>query len=239
MKILNYPSPAAEKSINRIVSRSAGFRKSDETRVARILADVRQNGDKAVMSYVNRFDSPELSLDQLAVTPSDISAAKRVVDKSFIVSLKHAAQSIRDFHEKQVRNSWITTSTSGKILGQIVRPVDRAGIYVPGGKGGSTPLVSSVLMAGIPASIAGVPSICMVTPPAKDGSVNPHLLVAADFVGIKDVFKAGSAWGIAALAYGTETIPRTDVIAGPGNIYVTLAKKNGVRNSRRGYDRRA
>lgn len=140
-------------------------------------------------------------------------------------SLNRAISHIESFHKHQLCNSWINTDRPGTFLGQIVNPVDSAGVYVPGGKGGKTPLVSSVLMGAIPAKIAGVKNIAMATPPTKNGSINPHLLVAAKKVGINTIYKLGSAWAIAALAYGTKTVPKTDVIVGPGNIYVTLAKK--------------
>ena len=136
-----------------------------------------------------------------------------------------AAAQIAAFHQRQVQKSWFSTDRPGVFLGQMVHPVDSAGIYVPGSKGGTTPLVSSVLMGGIPAKIAGVAQVVMATPPRKDGTVDPHLLAAAQKVGIHAVYKMGSAWAIAALAYGTPKIPKVDVIVGPGNIYVTLAKK--------------
>jgi histidinol dehydrogenase len=139
--------------------------------------------------------------------------------------LNRAALNIKRFHEKQVRRSWMQADRPGTLLGQLIHPVDAAGVYVPGATGGQTPLVSSVLMGVIPAKTAGVKQVVMVTPPTKNGGVSPHLLVAAKKAGVSAVYKAGSAWAIAALAYGTETIPRVDVIVGPGNIYVTLAKK--------------
>ena len=147
------------------------------------------------------------------------------MDRSFIRSLNRAAKQIEQFHRLQLEKSWINTDRNGTILGQLVNPVNAAGIYVPGGQGGKTPLVSSVMMCAIPAKIAGVKQIVMVTPPTKNSKVNPHLLVAAKKVGVNKVYKVGSAWAVAALAYGTETIPKTDVIVGPGNLYVTLAKK--------------
>jgi histidinol dehydrogenase len=132
---------------------------------------------------------------------------------------------IESFHKQQLCKSWIHTQRPGTLLGQLINPVDVAGIYVPGGMGGETPLVSTVLMGAIPAKVAGVNHIAMVTPPTQNGSINPHLLVAAKKVGVDAVYKVGSAWAIAALTYGTETIPKVDVIVGPGNIYVTIAKK--------------
>jgi histidinol dehydrogenase len=140
-------------------------------------------------------------------------------------SLNRAVRQIESFHRQQLCTSWINTERPGTLLGQMINPVDAAGIYVPGGMGGETPLVSSVIMGAVPAKVAGVNHIVMATPPTKNGTVNPHLLVAAKKVGIDAVYKVGSAWAIAALAYGTETIPKVDVIVGPGNIYVAIAKK--------------
>ncbi|MBU4286837.1 MAG: histidinol dehydrogenase [Proteobacteria bacterium] len=225
MKIYTYPSKSAEKRITSIINRGLGFKKKDYHQVAQILEDVRKNGDKALIKYVNKFDCPGLSIKSIKVTPDEIEAAAKKVGKPFIRSLNRAIAQIESFHKHQLCNSWINTDRPGTFLGQIVNPVDSAGVYVPGGKEGKTPLVSSVLMGAIPAKIAGVKSIAMATPPTKDGTVNPHLLVAAKKVGIKEIYKLGSAWAIAALAYGTETVPKTDVIVGPGNIYVTLAKK--------------
>ncbi len=225
MKIYNYPSKSAEKKIASIINRGLGFKEKDYQSVKRILEDVRKNGDKALIKYVNRFDSPDLSIDSIKVTRGEIDAATKKVDKTFVRSLNRAISQIKAFHKHQLSKSWINTDRHGVFLGQMVNPVDAAGVYVPGGKGGNTPLVSSVLMGAIPAKIAGVQHISMTTPPTKDGSVNPHLLVAAQKVGVDAIYKIGSAWAIAALAYGTGTIPKTDVIVGPGNIYVTLAKK--------------
>jgi len=225
MKIYTYPSKSAEKKVASIVNRGLEFKKKDIAYVTRILEDVRKNGDKALIQYVRRFDSPGLAVESLKVTPQEIDAAAKSVDRSFRRALNRAADQIEAYHRKQLSNSWIDIERPGTLLGQIVNPVDAVGVYVPGGKGGETPLVSSVLMGVIPAKIAGVQQIAMVTPPTKEGAVNPHLLAAAKKVGIDAVYKVGSAWAIAALAYGTETIPKVDVIVGPGNIYVTLAKK--------------
>ncbi len=225
MKIYAYPSDSAEKRIFSIINRGVGFRKKDIQYVERILEDVRKGGDEALIKYVNQFDSPRLTADSLAVSPEEFAAAAKRADRRFVGALNRAVHQIESFHRNQVRKSWITTARPGTLLGQIINPVDAAGVYVPGAKGGMTPLVSSVLMGGIPARIAGVPDIVMTTPPRKDGTVDPHLLVAAGKVGIHKVFKAGSAWAVGALAYGTQTIPRVDVIVGPGNIFVTLAKK--------------
>ncbi|MBN1930764.1 MAG: histidinol dehydrogenase [Desulfobacterales bacterium] len=225
MKIYDYPSESAEKKILSIVNRGLNFQENDFLEVSRIIEDVRTNGDKALIQYAHRFDSPHLNIESLKITNTEIDAAVKKVDSSFLRALKRAVNQIETFHKHQLSKSWIDTQRSGTLLGQMVNPVDAAGVYVPGGKGGKTPLVSSVLMGVIPAKIAGVKHIAMVTPPTEDGSINPHLLVAADRVGVDAVYKVGSAWAIAALAYGTETIPKVDVIVGPGNIYVTLAKK--------------
>jgi len=225
MKIYNYPSRSANARVASIVNRGLSFKKKDYIAVTRILEDVRKNRNKALVKYVNRFDSPDLSIDSIKVTRQEIDAAAKKVDRPFIRSLNRAISQIKAFHKQQLSKSWINTDRQGVFLGQIVNPVDAAGVYVPGGKGGNTPLISSVLMGAIPAKIAGVQYISMATPPTKDGSVNPHLLVAAQKVGVDAIYKLGSAWAIAALAYGTGTIPKTDVIVGPGNIYVTLAKK--------------
>ena len=225
MKIYQYPSNIAEKKVRSIVNRALSFTKKDISNVTRILENVRKNGDNALIEYVNRFDSPGLSISSLEVTPDEFEKAKKSVDRTFIRALNRAAAQIESFHNQQKRKSWINMERSGTLLGQLVNPVDRVGVYVPGGTGGKTPLVSSVLMGVIPAKIAGVEHISMVTPATKDGTIDPHLLFAAKKVGVHSVYKVGSAWAIAALAYGTQTIPKVDVIVGPGNIYVTIAKK--------------
>ena len=225
MKIYDYPSKVAEKRVTAIVNRSLTFRKKDYQAVSRILEDVRRNGDVAVIKYANRFDAPGLTVDSIKVTAREMEAAIKKLDRGFVRAMNRAALQIEAFHRQQVHLSWIDTQRSGTMLGQLVNPVDAAGVYVPGARGGKTPLISTVLMTAIPAKIAGVKNLVMVTPSTRAGGVNPHLLAAAKKVGIKDIYKVGSAWAIAALAYGTETIPKVDVIAGPGNIYVTLAKK--------------
>jgi len=225
MKIVRYPSPDAEKKIRAITERGFEFRSEDIDMVSKILADVKQRGDEALIEYTNRFDAPDLNASDLIVSEEEIAAAEQQVDSSFRSALNRSVEQVEEFHKKQLRNSWISTPRPGVMLGQLVNPVDAAGVYVPGAKGGLTPLVSSVLMGIIPAKIAGVKHVAMVTPPTKEGTVNPHLLVAAKKVGADIIYKTGSAWAVAGLAYGTETIKRVDVIVGPGNIYVTLAKK--------------
>ncbi len=225
MKIYNYPSKSAEKRLSSIVNRGLAFKKKDIVTVTRIIEDVRKNGDRALIKYTNRFDSPALTIASIMTTRKEIEKAVNNVDRSFVRALNRAVTQIEAFHKQQISKSWINIKRPGTLLGQIINPVDTVGIYVPGGTGGETPLVSSVLMGAIPAKVAGVKNILMVTPPTKDGTINPYLLASAKKVGINTVFKVGSAWAIAALAYGSETIPKVDVIVGPGNIYVTLAKK--------------
>lgn len=225
MKIVKYPSKTAEKKIESIINRGLAFNQKDVRDVTAIIDDVRKNGDRAVVNYTRKFDAPKMKTDQLVVTEKEIKDASKKVDRSFNRALNRAVSNIEAFHEKQVDRSWISTEREGVFLGQMLNPVQAAGIYVPGATGGKTPLVSSVLMGGIPAKIAGVKNISMVTPPAKDNTINPHLIVAAKKAGIDRIYKTGSAWAVAALAYGTKTIQKVDVIAGPGNIYVTIAKK--------------
>jgi histidinol dehydrogenase len=225
MKIYSYPSGRAEKKISSIINRDVGFKKKDIAAVARIIEDVRKNGDRALIQYTRRFDSTKVTAQSIRVSPEEIDRALARIDRSFTRALNRAAAQIKAFHERQIQESWMASPRPGTILGQLFNPVDCAGVYVPGGAGGTTPLVSSVLMGVIPAKIAGVSRISMVTPPMSDGTVSPFLLAAAKKGGVSEVYKVGSAWAIAALAYGTKTIPKTDVIVGPGNIYVTLAKK--------------
>ena len=225
LKILSYPSPSADRRLSEIEGRVQSFSQPDQQAVARILEDVRNNGDAAVIEYARRYDAPGLNSDNVQAGLAEYEEAARQVSPEFMASLDRAASQIESFHRKQSLKSWIDTPRPGTLLGQIVTPVHTAGIYVPGGKAGTTPLVSTVLMCGIPARIAGVSTLVMTTPSTRDGTVNPHLLVAAHRVGIDAVFKIGSAWAVAAMAYGTATIPRCDVIVGPGNIYVTIAKK--------------
>ena len=193
--------------------------------VTDILARVRHEGDAAVVEYCRTFDCPTMTAANLRVTPEEFAEAEAGVDDDLRETLRFAADRIRRFHEREMENSWLLTRDDGTITGRLVRPVDCAGLYVPGGKEGSTPLVSSVLMNGIPAQIAGVGRRVMVTPPNREGRVNAALLVAAREIGIDEVYKVGSAWAVAALAFGTATIPAVDVIVGPGNQYVAEAKR--------------
>jgi len=216
MKIYNYPSETAEKKLDKIINRDAGFSEENLSFVADIINNVKKNKDNALIEYSMLFDSCKLNKKSLAVSKEDIEKAKKLVNKNFIASLDMTINKIKRFHIHQIEKSWIDTHENGSITGQIINPVDIAGIYVPGGKKGLTPLISSVLMGAIPAKIGGVKNLIMATPPTENGTVNPYLLVAADRVGVNSIFKAGSAWAIAAMAYGTETIPKVDVIVGPG-----------------------
>lgn len=217
-------SPEGEKIFDGLLDRFQAAEGTCVQTVREILDQVRARGDEAVLEYTRKFDAPGLELTELGVSSEELKRAYELVDEQFLDTLNRAIERIQSFHEREMEDSWLQTRDDGTIVGRLVRPVDSAGLYVPGGKGGSTPLVSSVLMNGIPAGIAGVTQRVMVTPPAEDGSVSPHLLVAAQEIGITEIYKAGSAWAIGALAYGTRIIPRVDVIVGPGNQFVTEAK---------------
>ncbi|MBQ7045719.1 MAG: histidinol dehydrogenase [Clostridia bacterium] len=188
--------------------------------VADIIKNVKQNGDAALYEYSRRFDGVEL--DSLLVSAQEIEEAVAGVDEEFIDILKTARDNIWAFHSRQVKNSFIINDTNGVVVGQKVIPVGKAGLYVPGG---TAAYPSTVLMDAIPAKIAGVKQVVMVTPPSKDGSVNKHILAAAKIAGIDKIYKIGGAQAIAALAYGTESVPKVDKIVGPGNAYVAEAKK--------------
>ena len=188
--------------------------------VADIIANVRKNGDKALFEYCEKFDKAKL--DSLLVTQEEINEAVASVEPRFLDILHRAAENIRDFHRRQVRNSFIINDKNGIVVGQKIIPVDRAGLYVPGG---TAAYPSTVLMDSIPAKIAGCREVVMVTPPSADGKINPVILAAASIAGIDKIYKLGGAQAIAALAYGTESVPKVDKIVGPGNAFVAEAKK--------------
>lgn len=188
--------------------------------VADILAEVKENGDTAVKAYCAKFDKAELT--SLEVTPEEIQEAISQVEPEFLAILREAAENIRSFHSRQVRNSFVIADKPGIVLGQKITPIEKVGVYVPGG---TAAYPSTVLMDTIPAKIAGCPQVVMVTPPGRDGKVNPAILAAASIAGVNRIFKVGGAQAIAALAYGTESIPRVDKIVGPGNAFVAEAKK--------------
>ncbi|MBQ6949909.1 MAG: histidinol dehydrogenase [Clostridia bacterium] len=188
--------------------------------VADIIENVKQNGDKAVKEYCLKFDKAQL--DSLLVSPEEMAEAKQLVEPEFYNILEKAAENIRVFHEKQKRNSFIINDRPGIVMGQKVIPMDKAGLYVPGG---TAAYPSTVLMDAIPAKIAGVKEVVIVTPPNAEGKVNPYILAAAQVAGVDKIFKTGGAQAIAALAFGTESIPKVDKIVGPGNAFVAEAKK--------------
>lgn len=225
MEICKYPSEQANARLDKIKSRSLAYSEDEINRVSAILRDVRDNGDDALLRYTREFDAPQMTWDRLTVTEEEMNAAHKNVDIAFTKALDRAACQIEQFHRQQLRRSWWDSPRPGVMLGQMIKPVSRAGLYVPGGRGGNTPLISSVLMCGLPARIAGVKDVTMITPARNDNSISPYLLCAAKRAGITRILKLGSAWGIAALAFGTESVNKVDVIVGPGNMYVTLAKK--------------
>lgn len=188
--------------------------------VADIIDNVKQNGDRALVEYTKKFDNAEIK--SIRVSDEEITAAYEKVDTQLLETIKKSRQNIWSFHEKQLQNSWINPKEDGTLLGQLVRPLEKVGLYVPGG---TAPLISSVLMTAVPAKVAGVEKLIMCTPPSKDGSVNPAILVAAAEAGIDEVYRVGGAQAIAAMAYGTESIPDVDKICGPGNVYVATAKR--------------
>ena len=215
IRILNY----SELSADEIFARTAPTVSVEDT-VAEILRHVREAGDAALYEYCEMFDGVRLT--SLTVTPAEMEEALTLVEPEFITILQKAAVNIRRFHEKQLRTSFILNEENGVVIGQKIIPVDRAGLYVPGG---TAAYPSTVLMDAIPAKIAGCREVVMVTPPGKDGKVNPVILAAAHVAGIDRIFKVGGAQAVAALAYGTESIPKVDKIVGPGNAFVAEAKK--------------
>lgn len=188
--------------------------------VAEIIDNVKQNGDSALKEYTKKFDKAQI--ETIKVSEEEITAAYKEVAPELLETIKKSKQNIWSFHEKQLQNSWISPKEDGTMLGQLVRPLEKVGLYVPGG---TAPLISSVLMTAVPAKVAGVEKLIMCTPPSQDGSINPAILVAAREAGVDEVYRAGGAQAVAAMAYGTETIPSVDKICGPGNVYVATAKR--------------
>lgn len=193
-----------------------------EAAVRTIVEDVQRRGDAALLEYTARFDRAVLSPAELLISEAETAAAYEAVGLETLAALTQAKENIAAFHRRQLRSDWFSASPDGSLLGQMYRPIDRVGIYIPGG---TAKLCSSVLMTAVPARVAGVPEIIICTPPDATGAIDPHVLVAADMAGATCVCKAGGAQAVAALAFGTETIPAVDKIVGPGNIYVTTAKK--------------
>ena len=222
MRLLKVEKNTIDTILNDLLKRSPNNYGSYEEAVNAILLDVKEKGDEALFSYTKKFDGAELTSDTVEVTQEEIDKAYEQVDEELLSIIRKSMENIRVYHEKQRQYSWFDTTEKGTMLGQKVTPLGSVGVYVPGGKAAYP---SSVLMNIIPAKVAGVKNICMVTPPGKDGSVTPTTLVAAKEAGADHVYKIGGAQAVAALAYGTESIPKVDKIVGPGNIYVALAKK--------------
>ena len=222
MRIQKLDESSKKNLLEDLLKRSPNQYTEYENRVAAILRTVKEERDKAIFRYTKQFDGVEITADTIRVTDAEIEEAYEKVDASLIEIIRKAKENIKIYHEKQRQYSWFDSKPDGTMLGQKVTALQRVGVYVPGGK---AVYPSSVLMNILPAKVAGVDEIIMVTPPGKDGKVNPNTLVAAHEAGADVIYKVGGAQAIAALAYGTETIPKVDKIVGPGNIYVALAKK--------------
>lgn len=222
MRIVKLTEKTKNEALASLIGRNpAGYTEYQKT-VDDIIANVRENGDRAVLDYEAKFDKCKMEPGDLLVTRDEIDAAYKDLDPEFIKVMKRSAANIRSYHEKQVQQSWITTTEEGIILGQKITPIAISGCYVPGGRAAYP---SSVLMNVIPAKVAGVGKIIVTTPPNAQGHVNSGTIVAADIAGVDEIYKVGGAQAIAAMAYGTGTIPKVDKITGPGNIFVALAKK--------------
>ncbi|MCD8217594.1 MAG: histidinol dehydrogenase, partial [Clostridiales bacterium] len=222
MRILNLTKETIRNLLSDLLKRSPNNYTQYEESVNAIIADVRARRDAAVFDYTEKFDGAKLTADTVEVTQAEVDEAYALVEPELLEVMRKAKENIRVYHEKQRQYSWFDSSIPGTMLGQKVTPIAKAGVYVPGGKAAYP---SSVLMNIIPAKVAGVEEIIMTTPCSREGKVNPATLVAAREAGVDRVFKVGGAQAIAAMAFGTESIPKVDKIVGPGNIYVALAKK--------------
>ena len=222
MRIVKLTEDSKQNLLRELLKRSPESYGTYEQTVNDIIADIKANKDTALFAYTKKFDGCDINADNILVTREEIETAYQNVDPKLVDVIKKSAENIKKFHEKQLRNSWIVPEADGTILGQRILPIEKSGVYVPGGKAAYP---SSVLMNVLPAKVAGVSKIIMTTPPGKDGSVSPVTLVAADIAGVDEIYKAGGAQAIAAMAFGTESIPKVDKITGPGNIFVALAKK--------------
>lgn len=222
MRIVKLTDETKNNLLESLLKRSPNSYSQYEKTVNDIIEDVRTRKDEAIFEYTMKFDKCEMSADRIRVTKEEIQEAYEQLDDDFVATMKHSAENIRNFHQKQLHNSWIVPEDNGSILGQKITPISISGVYVPGGKAAYP---SSVLMNVIPAKVAGVSRIIMTTPPSADGKVNPGTLVAADIAGVDEIYKVGGAQAIAAMAFGTQSIPKVDKITGPGNIFVALAKK--------------
>lgn len=222
MRIQTLTEESKQNLLRDLLKRSPDSYGEYEDRVAAILKNVKEKKDEALFAYTEQFDHTRLTKETIRVSEEEIAEAYEQTDDRLLEVIRKALDNIRSYHEKQKQYSWFDSKPDGTLLGQKVTPLKRVGVYVPGGK---AVYPSSVLMNVIPARIAGVEEVIMVTPPGKDGKISPHTLVAAKEAGVDAIYKVGGAQAIAALAYGTESIPKTDKIVGPGNIYVALAKK--------------
>ncbi len=222
MKIVKLTLESIQEITSSLLKRSPSQYTQYEDTVNEILKNIRENSDKALFEYTAKFDGFTLTPENIRVTKEEIEEAYSKLDKEYIDVIRQAASNIRDFHKKQLRNSWFETKPDGSLLGMKITAIEKLGVYVPGGKAAYP---SSVLMNIIPAKVAGVDRIIMCTPPGKTGVVDPGTLVAADIAGADEIYRAGGAQAIGAMAFGTESIPKVDKITGPGNIFVALAKK--------------
>ncbi|MDP2941397.1 MAG: histidinol dehydrogenase [Candidatus Omnitrophota bacterium] len=218
MKIIKINSKQLEKVYHRGLAKNRRV----EERVRKIIDDVRALGDEALLKYTRKFDRVKLSLRQLKVSQIEISGAYQSISPNFVSSLKVVMENVNRFYRKTLKKSWRIKDADGVMLGENYTPLDRVGIYIPAG---TAPLVSTVYMTVLPAKLAGVKSIALISPPDKSGYINPHILVVADLLKVNEIYRVGGAQGIAALAYGTKTIPPVDKIVGPGNVYVNEAKR--------------
>ncbi len=222
MRIVRLNADTKKNLLEDLLKRSPNNYGQYEAAVAEIIDKVRKEGDKALAEYTLKFDHCRIGKENIRVSREEIEEAYSCLKPEFVEVMKKSAENIRHFHEKQLTNSWFEPKEDGSILGMKILPVETAGVYVPGGKAAYP---SSVLMNVIPAKVAGVPRIIMTTPPGADGKVNPGTLAAADIAGVTEIYKVGGAQAIAAMAFGTESIPKVEKITGPGNIFVALAKK--------------
>ena len=222
MRIIELNETTRNNLLENLLKRSPNSYGQYEQTVNEIIEQVRTKGDEALFGYTLKFDKCVINADNVKVTDEEIEEAYEKVDPELVKVMKKSAANIIKFHEKQLHNSWFVPEDNGTILGQKITPIEISGVYVPGGKAAYP---SSVLMNVLPAKVAGVSRIIMTTPPGADGKVNPGTLVAADIAGVNEIYKAGGAQAIAAMAFGTQSIPRVDMITGPGNIFVALAKK--------------
>ena len=222
MRIVELNNQTRNNLLENLLKRSPNSYGQYEQTVNEIISQIRERGDEALFDYTSRFDKCIITEENIRVPEEEIKEAYEKVDPALVEVMKKSAANITRFHQKQLHNSWIAPEADGTILGQKITPIEISGVYVPGGKAAYP---SSVLMNVLPARVAGVSRIIMTTPPGIDGKVNPGTLVAADIAGVNEIYKAGGAQAIAAMAFGTKSIPRVDKITGPGNIFVALAKK--------------